>query len=91
MHIGYTFSVRYTVRFPNSSLRPVISCSNEGLFYDLCGIALGYVLDDRGFKSPVGAGNFSLYHRIQTGSGSHPASYPMDARGSFLLGKAAGA
>jgi hypothetical protein len=30
-----------------------------------------------------GAGNFSLHHRFQTGSGAHPASYPMGTRGSF--------
>jgi hypothetical protein len=40
--------------------------------------------------SMVGAGNFSLRHRVQNGSGAHPASYPMGTRGSFLGGKAAG-
>jgi hypothetical protein len=30
-----------------------------------------------------GAGNFSLHHCIQNGSGAHPASYPMGTRGSF--------
>jgi hypothetical protein len=39
---------------------------------------------------PLGAGNFS-HHRVQTGSGAHPASYPMGNRGSFPGGKAAGA
>jgi hypothetical protein len=55
------------------------------------GIALGYGLDDRGFKVrfPAGAGNFSLYHRVQNCSGAHPASYPMSNRGSFPGGKAA--
>jgi hypothetical protein len=54
------------------------------------GIALGYGLDDRGarFRFPAGAENFSLY---QNGSGAHPASYSVDARGSFPGGKAAGA
>jgi hypothetical protein len=49
------------------------------------GIALGYSLDDRGstFWLPAGAGNFSLHHRIQNGSGAHPASYPMSIGGSF--------
>jgi hypothetical protein len=46
-------------------------------------------LDERGFESPVGAGNFS-HHLVQTGSGIHPASYPMGARGSFPGGKADG-
>jgi hypothetical protein len=44
-----------------------------------------------GVRVPVEAGNFPLHHRIQTGSGAHPASYPMGTRGSFLGGKAAGA
>jgi hypothetical protein len=49
------------------------------------GIALGYGLDDQGsgVRFPEGAGNFSLHHRIQNGSGSHPASYPIGTRGSF--------
>jgi hypothetical protein len=33
----------------------------------------------------------SLLHVIQTGSGSHPAYYPMGTGGPFLGGKAAGA
>jgi hypothetical protein len=32
---------------------------------------------------PAGAGNFSLHHRFQNGSGAHPTSYPMATRGSF--------
>jgi hypothetical protein len=49
------------------------------------GIALGYGLDDRGsrVRFPAGAGNFSLHHRVQTGSGAHAASYPVGTRGSF--------
>jgi hypothetical protein len=41
--------------------------------------ASGYGLDDRmiGVRFPAGTGNFSLRHRVQTGSGAHPASYPM--------------
>jgi hypothetical protein len=51
----------------------------------LSGIALGYELDDRGSRVRflIGAGNFSLYHRVQTGAGAHPASYPMGTMGSF--------
>jgi hypothetical protein len=44
-----------------------------------------------GIRIPVGAGNFSLHHRVQTGSGVRPASHLMDIRGSFPGGKAAGA
>jgi hypothetical protein len=62
-------------------------------FKELNGIALGYGLDNRGsrIRFPVGAGNFSLHHRVQNGSGAHPASYPMGNRGSFPGGKAASA
>jgi hypothetical protein len=36
-----------------------------------------------GVRIPAGAEKFSLYHLIQTGSGGHPASYPLDTMGSF--------
>jgi len=39
----------------------------------------------------AGAENFSLHHRVQTGSGVYPASYPMGIRGSFPGDKAAAA
>jgi hypothetical protein len=57
------------------------------------GIALSYGLDYRGsrVRFPAGAGNFSLHHRVQNGSGAHTASYPMGTRVSFHEGKAAGA
>jgi hypothetical protein len=44
--------------------------------YGSVGIALGYELDDRGsrVRFPAVAGNFSLHHRVQNGSGVHPAS-----------------
>jgi hypothetical protein len=40
------------------------------------GIELGYRLGDRGSRVwfPAGAGNFSLHHRVQNGSGVHPPS-----------------
>jgi len=52
--------------------------------------ALGYGLDDRGsrVRFPAGTGNF-FHHRVQNGSGAHPASYPVGSRGSFPVGKAA--
>jgi hypothetical protein len=48
--------------------------------------------DTRGsrVRFPAGAGNFSLHHRVQNGSGAQPASYPMDTRGSVPGGRAAG-
>jgi hypothetical protein len=57
------------------------------------GIALGYGLDDRGSRVRflAGAGNFSLHHRVQNGSGAHSASYLVGNRGSFPGIKAAGA
>jgi hypothetical protein len=57
------------------------------------GIATDYGLDDRmiGFRFPAGVGNFSLRHRVQTGSEAHPAFNPTGTGGSFPGGKAAGA
>jgi hypothetical protein len=40
-------------------------------------------------KYTTAVGNFSLHHRVQTGSGAHPASYAMGTGGSFPGGKAA--
>jgi hypothetical protein len=56
------------------------------------GIETDYGLDDRMIwvRMPARAGNFSLHHRVQNGSGAHPASYPMGTKGSFLGGNAAG-
>jgi hypothetical protein len=84
--------------------RSVLECSTRGEFCHVeqanlksldssVGIALGYGLDDRcsSVRFPAGAGNCSLHHRDQNGSGAHPASYPMGNRGSFPGGKAAGA
>jgi hypothetical protein len=42
-------------------------------------------------RVPVGTRNFSLNHCVQTGSGAHPASYPIGTRGSIPGGKEAGA
>jgi hypothetical protein len=44
-----------------------------------------------GVRVPAGAGNFSLHHRVQTGSGVHPASDTMGIRAPSSGGKAAGA
>jgi hypothetical protein len=37
------------------------------------------------------AGNFSLHHSVQNGSGTHQASYPMGTKGSLPGGKVVGA
>jgi len=34
-----------------------------------------------GIPFPAGAGNLSLHHRVQTGTGANPASYPTSAAG----------
>jgi len=46
-------------------------------------LAMGWMIEG---SSPGG----SLHHRFQTGSGAHPASYPMGTRVSIPGGKAAG-
>jgi hypothetical protein len=85
--------IRY---FVNDELE--IRKKSSWLYFEKCpcrdssvGIALVYGLDDRGFRVrfPVGAGNFSLNHRVQNDFGAHPAFYPMGTRGSFLGDKAA--
>jgi hypothetical protein len=50
---------------------------------------LGYGLDNWGSRIQflMRAGNFSLHHCMQNGSGAHPASYPMGARVSFPGGE----
>jgi hypothetical protein len=62
------------------------------LWLVVVGIATGYGLGDRGVGVRVLVrSRISLLHVVQTGSGAHPASYPMGAGGSFLGGKATGA
>jgi hypothetical protein len=39
-----------------------------------------------GFLFPAGARDFSLFHNVQTGSGAHPASYPVGTRGPLSPG-----
>jgi hypothetical protein len=48
-----------------------------------------YGLDDRAMKvrSATGAEDFSSNPCVQTGSGAHPASYPMGTGRSFPRGK----
>jgi hypothetical protein len=58
---------------------------------DFVSFMYSIALDYRGsrVRFRAGAGNFSLHHRVQNGSGAHSASYPMGTRGSFPGGKAA--
>jgi hypothetical protein len=53
-------------------------------------IATGYGLDDRGVGVRVSVGS-RIFSSRTTGSGAHPASYPMGTGGSFPGGEAAGA
>jgi hypothetical protein len=48
-----------------------------------------YGLDDRAIevRSPTGAEDFFSSPCVQTGSGAHPASYPMGTGGPFPGGK----
>jgi hypothetical protein len=73
------------VKRQNDHHRVIWSCDSS------VGIVLGYGLDDQGSRVqfPVGAGNFSLHHRVQKSSGAYPASYPMGTRVSFPGGKVA--
>jgi hypothetical protein len=47
------------------------------------GVVTGWTI---GVRFPAGTGNFSLHHRVQTGSGAHPDFYPTGTGGSFLGG-----
>jgi hypothetical protein len=67
--------------------RPTFNTQLPKRIWDSAGLRAGWSR----VRIPAKAGNFSLHHRVQTGSGAHPASYPMGTRGSFPGGKAAGA
>jgi hypothetical protein len=86
-HRDFTFTFNFTLPpiFPGRT--------SSGSRDSSVGTALGCGLDNRDsrVRFPAGAGNFSLHHRVQNGSGPHPTSYPMGTRGSFLWVKAVGA
>jgi hypothetical protein len=42
-----------------------------------------------GIRFPTGERDYSLLHSVQTGSGAHPASYPVGTGSSFPWTKAA--
>jgi hypothetical protein len=64
---------------------PYVSCGSRD---SVVGMATGY--GGVGVRVPVGQ-EFSLLPVVQTGSGVHPASYPMGTGDSFPGYKAAGA
>jgi hypothetical protein len=82
-----TFKVckRYLKRF---KFRVYLTKSGAGIaqWYS-AGLRAGWSV----VRVPAKAGNFSLHHRVQTGSEAYPASYPMGTRGSFPGVKVAGA
>jgi hypothetical protein len=80
--------VRVLVSMINHSLRVIISnlwsrCSSGSIVSD-------YGLDDQTIevRSPTEPEDFSSSPCVQTGSGAHPASYPMGTGGPFPGGKA---
>jgi hypothetical protein len=72
-----------------SQLRNLYKSRSSSLFITLnCPLdssllGLNILLCTFRFRFPTGAGNFSLYHRVQNGFAAHTASYPMGTRGSF--------
>jgi hypothetical protein len=82
-----TFSASFCIIFLSDDIaKPMNKHFSSVLF--LIRWARGWVSS---FRFPIEAGNFSLHHRVQNGSGAHPATYPMGTRGYFLGVKAAGA
>jgi hypothetical protein len=61
-----------------------IHSSASSLTVNSVGIATGYGLDDRG-SIPGRGKRFSLLPSVQTGSGVHPASYPVGT-GALSIG-----
>jgi hypothetical protein len=76
-------TIHFKNQFHNTVLDLHIKCFSSG------SIVSDYGLDDRAIevRSPTGV-DFSSSPYVQTGSGAHPASYPMGTGGSFPGGKA---
>jgi hypothetical protein len=92
------FRFRYTVQVKRQQLIISTSCINRCFIVnnsEEAGVAQRYSAGLRaewsGVRVPAGDWEFSLHHRVQTGSEAHPASYPMGTRGFLLGGKATGA
>jgi hypothetical protein len=60
----------------HSSRRRTTSGAGIAQWYS-CRLRAGW----SGVRVPVGSENFCLHHLVQTGSGAHPASYPMGNQG----------
>jgi hypothetical protein len=62
----------------------------SGIAQSVQRLIMGWTTQVLEFETPYGQ-EFSLLHVVQTGSGAHPASYPMATGGFFPGGEAAGA
>jgi len=63
-----------------------VAYNTKMLNEDLLAVFLGYRMDDKGSIPGKGnGGNFFLRHRLQIGSGAHPATYSMGT-GSLIPG-----
>jgi hypothetical protein len=78
----------YTCTLPLSSMAWYLVKHRDNLG---AGIAQLYSAGWSVVRDPAGSRNFSLHHRLQKGSGAHPAFYSMGTRVFFPVGKAAGA
>jgi hypothetical protein len=65
--------------------------TRAGIAQSVYWLATGWTIGWPGFDSLQGLRIFSLNHCVQTGSGAHPASYPMDNKATFPGSKVAGA
>jgi hypothetical protein len=74
----YTFMAWYSFKKSTGTTLPFIMPAQ---WYS-AGLRAGW----SGVQVSLGTGNFSLWHRVQTGSGAQLPSYPMGTRGSFLGG-----
>jgi hypothetical protein len=72
------------------STHVLITLTSLALIFSAFSVIDMYGLDDRTSNSCRGR-VISLPYRVQTGSGAHPASYPMGTEASLPAGKAAGA
>jgi hypothetical protein len=91
MKLTVTNSTKFALLLLSLSSVPHYIIDNESRDSSVS-IATGYGLHNQwfGVRVPVGQ-EFSLLHVVLTGSGVHPASYPMGTGGPFLRGIAVGA
>jgi hypothetical protein len=84
----------FCTRLPsNETTVNVDNCVRLAISFTLCKVCslywLGYGLEDRAWF-PAGVTDYCLSCRVQTGSGAHPASYPVGTGCSFPGYKADG-